>query len=188
MELKELLESRTKKYIKDDERVPSAVLIPLFTNHNGIHIVFIKRTQTVKTHKGQISFPGGSREPDDSTLMETALRESHEEVGLHPEDVTVIGELDDQLTATSNYVVSPFVGMIPWPYRFVKNPAEVDEIIEIPVSVLQAPDCRRPFVEVDDGGKMNAYAYYCRGRVIWGATARILDTFLEVYRQSVVAD
>jgi 8-oxo-dGTP pyrophosphatase MutT (NUDIX family) len=184
-ELKQALGRRRKRYIRDARRIPSAVLIPLFINDEQVHVVFIKRTRTVKTHKGQISFPGGSRERNDPTLLDTALRESEEEIGLRRSEVDVLGELDDEITSTSNYIVTPFVGVIPWPYRFKKNIAEVDEVLEIPVPVLLAPDCRRPFIEVQDGEKVDAFAYHCVGRVIWGATARILDKFLEIYVKSV---
>ena len=80
--LRQLLAQRQKQYIVDDGRVPSAVLVPLYKKDGQYHILFIKRTETVKEHKGQISFPGGTREEEDGTLLDTALREYAEETGL----------------------------------------------------------------------------------------------------------
>jgi 8-oxo-dGTP pyrophosphatase MutT (NUDIX family) len=184
-QLKELLESRPKHRIEDTARVPAAVLIPIYKNEGQCHIVFIKRTETVKAHKGQISFPGGSREEADKTLLDTALRESYEEIGLRPGDAEILGEMDDEVTTTSNYLVTPFVAAIPWPYRFVINRYEVDEIIAVPIPALLAEGCRRPDTEVLDGRTVASSAYHYRGRVIWGATARILNKFLDILREAV---
>jgi 8-oxo-dGTP pyrophosphatase MutT (NUDIX family) len=179
--LKELLAARQKQRIAEPERVPSAVLIPLYSERGEYHIVFIKRTETVKAHKGQISFPGGGMERDDKTLRDTALRESYEEIGLRPDDVTVLGELDDEITTTSNYIVTPFVARIPWPYRFVKNKAEVDEVISVPVPALLDSNNFKQAIETLEGGiVVDSYEYHYQGRVIWGATARILKKFLDI--------
>jgi 8-oxo-dGTP pyrophosphatase MutT (NUDIX family) len=184
-QLKEILTSRQKRHISDRERIPSAVLVPLYQKEGQYHIVFIRRTETVKDHKGQISFPGGTRDSRDRTLLDTALRESHEEIGLRPGDIEIIGELDDEITTTSNYIVTPFVAMIPWPYQFIINRAEVDELIEIPVAALLSSDCCKPAIETLEGGiVVDSFNYYYNERLIWGATARILNKFLEFFRQS----
>jgi 8-oxo-dGTP pyrophosphatase MutT (NUDIX family) len=179
--LKQLLDNREKISIVDEGRVSSAVLLPIYNWQGEYYIVFIKRTETVKEHKGQISFPGGTCEESDRTTLDTALRESSEEVGLHIEDVEVLGELDDELTTTSNYIVSPFVAMIPWPYRFRRNKHEVDEIIQVPISALLDEDCLQLDTEILNGQVVDSYVYYYQGRVIWGATARILNRFLDIY-------
>ena len=150
-ELKKFLANRQKRNIDDDSRVPSAVLIPLYEQQGHYHIIFIKRTETVKEHKGQISFPGGVCEKEDRTTLDTALRECCEEIGLRAEDVEVLGELDDEKTTTSNYIVSPFVATIPWPYRFKINEYEVDEILEIPIRALLDESCLKPDTEILDG-------------------------------------
>ena len=186
--LRQLLAERQKLHIDDDTRVPSAVLIPIYEKQGEYHIVFIKRTDTVKTHKGQISFPGGARESHDKTLMNTAIRESAEEIGLRNEDISVVGELDDEITTTSNYIVSPFVGKIPWPYRFTMNLHEVDEILEFPIAALMDKACLQPETEFLNGKTVDSYAYHCRGRVIWGATARILNKFLVICSQVMSED
>lgn len=179
-ELKKRLVARTKLYIEDASRVPSAVLIPIYKESGSYHVVFIRRTDTVKTHKGQISFPGGTCEKEDASLLETALRESYEEIGLKRDDVEILGELDDELTTTSNYIVTPFVGLIPWPYRFTRNSDEVDEILKIPLTALLDKDSLKPDTEVLDGIELASCAYHHDGRVIWGATARILNKFLDI--------
>jgi 8-oxo-dGTP pyrophosphatase MutT (NUDIX family) len=180
-QLKKALSSRCKLYIQDTARIPAAVLVPVYEDGGHYHIVLIRRTYTVTTHKGQISFPGGSRESGDRTLLDTALRESHEEIGLRPGDVEVLGELDDEVTTTSNYIVTPFVAAIPWPYRFATNSSEVDEIIAAPIRSLQETGCVIPAAEILDGRIVESYTYHYRGRVIWGATARILYKFLNIF-------
>jgi 8-oxo-dGTP pyrophosphatase MutT (NUDIX family) len=179
-ELERILAQREKKYINDASRVPSAVLIPLYQKQGQYHIVFIKRTETVKDHKGQISFPGGARDTDDQTLLHTAVRESREEIGLRSKDIEVIGELDDELTTTSNYIVTPFVAMIPWPYRFKKNEDEVAEIMKAPIAALLEKDKLSESSEILNGQPIKSYTYNYEGKVIWGATARILKKLLDI--------
>lgn len=182
--LKQLLAQRPKRRITDASRIPSAVLLPLYQESGQYHLLFIKRTQTVKDHKGEVSFPGGTRE-EGETLRETALRECTEEIGLNAGDVEILGELDDEITATSNYIVSTFVAAIPWPYQFSINKEEVEEIIGIPISALLDTNCRQPDRRLADDGGRDFHIYHCRGRVIWGATARILDRFLDIFRRAM---
>ncbi len=179
-ELKKNLAQRKKLYITDKDRVPSAVLIPIYKDDGQYNIIFIKRTMTVKTHQGQISFPGGMQDEGDKTLRDTALRESEEEIGLRREDVTIIGELDDEITTTSNYIVTPFVAAIPWPYHFTPNEGEVAKIISVPMTALLDKDCRKPEMETLNGQKVKSFAYYHQGTRIWGATARILYKLLGI--------
>jgi 8-oxo-dGTP pyrophosphatase MutT (NUDIX family) len=159
--------------------MPSAVLVPLFAKFGEYHILFTKRTDKVKDHKGQISFPGGSRHEGDRAALDTALRECTEEIGLAPEDVYVLGELDDAITTTSNYVITPFVALIPYPYPFKTDGWEVEEIIEVPVAALLEEEQRHSASPAGQG--INPYFYHYQGRVIWGATAEILHQFLGIY-------
>jgi len=183
--LRQLLAQRQKRYIVDTSRVPSAVLVPLYHKQGQWHILFIKRTETVKEHKGQISFPGGTREEADRTLMDTALRECAEETGVLAEDVEILGELDDEITTTSNYIVSPFTAVIPWPYQFKANAGEVEEIIEVPIPALLDRDCLQRDTELLAGEEIDSYAYHYQGRIIWGATARILNRFLDIVTRAM---
>ena len=180
-ELKEFLSKKHKQIIIDDTRIKSAVLIPIYKKDGEYHILFTKRSVTVKTHQGQISFPGGGRHADDGSMLDTALRESMEEIGLKVKDVKVLGELDDEVTTTSNFIVTPFVGLVPYPYRFRLNEAEVDKLIRVPINALLDKRCRKPDIETINGGiVVDSYNYYYQGNIIWGATARILYKLLEI--------
>jgi len=183
--IKQALAQRQKNYIVDASRVSSAVLIPIYYKEGEYYILFTKRTETVKDHKGQISFPGGAYEEQDETLFNTALRECAEEIGLGVEMVELLGELDDMRTTTSNYIISPFVAAIPWPFPLRVAPREVDEIIEVPISALLDKGSLRQETEVIDGQVIPKYEYHYQGKVIWGATARILNQFLDIVSQAI---
>jgi 8-oxo-dGTP pyrophosphatase MutT (NUDIX family) len=179
-ELREKLAQREVRYINDASRVPSAVLIPLYQNQEHYYVVLCRRTEKVKDHKGQISFSGGARDTGDRTLLHTAVRESREEIGLREEDVEVIGELDDELTTTSNFIVTPFVAAIPWPYEFTRNEDEVAEIIQVPIEALLEKGSAKPTTETLNGQTIASYTYDYQGEVIWGATARIMKKLLDI--------
>jgi 8-oxo-dGTP pyrophosphatase MutT (NUDIX family) len=165
----------------DAARRQAAVLLPLFRNATDHHLVFTKRTETLKHHKGQVSFPGGSFEPTDGDLLTTALRESFEEVGLCPEHVSILGRLDDLATFSTNFTISPFVGLIPHPYPFRPNPLEVAMVFDVPISFLADPTVGRSYHRTrDDGATIEDYEFHVNGHVIWGATARIVRHFLAV--------
>ncbi len=183
--LREVLSRRQKRRITDANLTTSAVLVPIYYKKGQYYILFTKRAERLKEHKGQISFPGGARQKKDRTLVDTALRESAEEIGLAPGDVKVLGELDDTLTETSNYVISPFVALIPYPYQFRVDGREVEEIIEAPISVLLDKECLRQKTAVLGGKALTLYVYKYRGRVIWGTTASILNQFLGVFSQAL---
>jgi 8-oxo-dGTP pyrophosphatase MutT (NUDIX family) len=183
--LREALSRRQKQHIIDAKLVPSAVLVPIYWRQGQYYILFTKRTEKVKEHKGQISFPGGACREGDRTLVNTALRECAEEIGLVPTEVDVLGELDDMLTEISNYIISPFVALIPWPYQFKVDGWETDEIIEVPVSALRAKEYLRQQTEIKGGQAVTSYFYHYQGRVIWGATARILHQFLDIFSQAM---
>jgi 8-oxo-dGTP pyrophosphatase MutT (NUDIX family) len=185
-ELKQFFAQRAKRYITDKRRLDSAVLIPIYRRDENYGIVFIKRTTMVKVHKGQISFPGGTREKGDKNLLDTALREAEEEIGLSRENVTVLGEMDDEITTTSNYIVTPFVAKIPWPYNFTLNREEVENIISIPIRSLQDKSCMKSDTEIVDGEKVSSFTYNYQGTVIWGATARILNKLLEIIENEIL--
>jgi 8-oxo-dGTP pyrophosphatase MutT (NUDIX family) len=165
----------------DVTRRQAAVLLPLFSNATDYHLVFTKRTETLTHHKGQVSFPGGSFDPADGDLVTTALRESHEEVGIQPEHVTILGRLDDLSTFSTNFTISPFVGIIPHPYPFRPNPIEVAIVFDVPLSVLADPAVGRSYIRTrEDGATLVDYEFHVNGHVIWGATARIIRHFLSV--------
>jgi len=146
------------------------VLIPLFHNQGQYHVLLTERSEEVDFHKGQVCFPGGTREPSDSSLLQTALRETEEEIGVKAEDVEILGKFDDNLTLTSNYVISPFVAFIPYPYPLKADGREIREIFSVPLSFL-----------MDEANfKQDSYEY--EGHIIWGATARILRQFIDLLK------
>jgi 8-oxo-dGTP pyrophosphatase MutT (NUDIX family) len=168
----------------DPTRRQAAVLIPLFRNATDYHLVFTKRTETVRHHKGQVSFPGGSFEPADRDLLTTALRESYEEVGIEPEHVSILGRLDDLATFSTSFTISPFVGLIPYPYPFRPNPIEVAIVFDASLSILADPTVARRYIRArDDGATIEDYEFHVNGHVIWGATARIIHHFLTIIRE-----
>ena len=180
--LRSILAARTPVTVPPDgARREAAVLLPLFKNATEYHMVFTKRTDTLRHHKGQVSFPGGSFDPADGDLLTTALRESYEEIGIDPGHVTILGRLDDLSTFSTNFTISPFVGLIPHPYPFHPNPAEVAVIFAVPLSVLADPAVGRSYLRTrEDGATLVDYEFHVNGHVIWGATARIIHHFLTV--------
>jgi 8-oxo-dGTP pyrophosphatase MutT (NUDIX family) len=158
----------------------AAVLLPLYANEAGPHLLLTKRTESVPTHKGQISFPGGGYEEPDGDLQATALREAEEEIGLHPQDVQIVGTLDDTVTASTRHIVRPFVGVVPHPYPYRLDPFEIEYLIPLPIRGLI---CGAPFREEmweRDGRRFPVYFYEHEGQTIWGLTAKILKQFVEV--------
>ncbi len=176
-EVARLLSGRDVARVAAEGRMPAAVLIPLMEKEGRFHIIFNVRTHQVEHHKGEISFPGGMREDSDPDLCATALRETWEEMGIRQEDVTVLGALDDYGTH-SGFMISPFVGVFPYPYEYNPSEIEVAEVLEAPIDHLLAP-ANHTTVRVDhDGLIYQDKAYKFQGHVIWGATARMLTQFL----------
>ena len=181
--IKKALAKRSPNIIEDKDSVylHAAVLIPLYRYENEYRLLFTKRTNSVEHHKGQISFPGGAVDEEDKTLEDTALREASEEIGLLPEDVTLLGRIDDTLTVVSNFVVHPIIGMIPYPYDFKINRGEVKRLIEVPLQVFMVDNPKDRIHDVEYGGATYASVAYPYGDdIIWGATARIMENFMEI--------
>ena len=157
---------------------PAAVLIPLVGDPDPTAI-FTVRTDTVRSHKGQISFPGGSMDTGDGSLQETALRETQEEIGLDPAEVEVVGELDTFPTFVSGYVVTPYVGYLKYSPRLRPNPAEVASILRVPLGEMNNEIRADPgFTHGEKTYPTEAWIW--QGHVIWGVTARIVRELLTV--------
>jgi len=171
-QIEKILRHHKKKKITGENLKASAVLIPLFYNQGQYHVLFTERSDDVNFHKGQVCFPGGTREPSDSSLLQTALRETEEEISVKAKDVEILGEFDDNMTLTSNYVISPFVALIPYPYPLMADGREIREIFSVPLSFL-----------MDEANfKQDSYEYEYEGHIIWGATARILRQFINLLK------
>ena len=177
--IRQALSQRKKSHIESEGLTPTAVLIPIYEKTGEYYLIVTKRTEEVNYHKGQISFPGGGRQVEDKTLIDTALRESWEEIGLDPKDVEILGELDDMVT-TTNFIISPFVAVIPYPYAFRASTREVEVIIEVPLAVLLDKNNFKEELKLRQGELVPEYTYMYGEWEIWGATARILKQFLEV--------
>jgi 8-oxo-dGTP pyrophosphatase MutT (NUDIX family) len=168
--------------LDDGDRTRAAVLIPLQATEDDVHIVYTRRSPNLPQHAGQVAFPGGTREPGDATLAATALREAHEEIGLRPADVTILGRLDDIDTVASRFVISPFVARVPYPYAWTPHAAEVDAIFSVPVPRLLAPDAERRELWDFDGHSVPITHFPVGDHVIWGATHRITRSLLDLLR------
>jgi 8-oxo-dGTP pyrophosphatase MutT (NUDIX family) len=179
--IKDVLSTRTPRYIQQPSYIHAAVLIPLFIQNGKFKILFTKRTNKVEHHKGQVSFPGGAVDEKDSSLEETVFREAHEEIGLLEQDVEILGRIDDTLTVVSEFIVHPFVGFVPYPYEYTINDAEVEKLIKVPITVFDSrnPECQTDVVEYD-GMSIQSLAYEYKGDVIWGATARMMENFMNI--------
>jgi 8-oxo-dGTP pyrophosphatase MutT (NUDIX family) len=158
----------------DSEFRPAAVLIPLFVREDIVHVLLTRRTENVRTHQGQVSFPGGAWEQDDASLLHTALREADEEVGLRGDDVEILGVLPDLPTAVSGFLVRPFVASIPHPYNFVQDAAEVAHLFAPPLEIFADPSRRREEIGERDGIRYPIYYFDIDDNIVWGATARML--------------
>jgi 8-oxo-dGTP pyrophosphatase MutT (NUDIX family) len=173
------LSSRKRRVIEHPPFSHAAVLVPLFEKGEDCHLLFTKRSDQVKYHKGEISFPGGVVDEEDLELINTALREAHEEIGLKEGDVQIIGMLDDIVTITE-FIVTPIVGLFPYPYPFKVSEVEIAELIEVPLSSLLREKSFSEKEIIRGGQKEIVYAYQFEKHIIWGATARILKQFLDL--------
>ncbi len=159
----------------------AAVLVPLVERAGDLSVVYIRRSDHVESHRGQVAFPGGRVDPTDRTLLETALREAHEEVGLEPGYVDVLGGFPIMNTLTSGVSVAPFVGVVTREVDFRADPKEVAEVFEVPVSALHSPRYRGNYEWRRDSGPSSSFpAILYGGQTIWGLTLRITENLLEL--------
>ena len=157
----------------------AAVVVPLTMQEDRPVLVFTRRPDSLRRHAGQISFPGGVRDPGDSTPLHAALRELEEEVGVPRERVDVLGMLDEIPTLTEFRVV-PFVGVLSAGTVLAPDPEEIAEVIEVPVTALLEPGRQRVERRVVRGAERDIYFFEHAGHTIWGATARIVRNLLDV--------
>jgi len=175
--IRSFLSSRIRRRIDNPNLRRAAVLI-LFYAKDGIpHVLLTKRTSIVEHHKGQVSFPGGSADKGDNSLIETALRETKEELGLETSNVQILGLYHDQWTPTG-FSITPVVGYLPSLPPLQPNHHEVEEIIEIPVSFFLEPANMEVRQMERAGRTADVYFYRYGSHEVWGATAAILRSFL----------
>jgi 8-oxo-dGTP pyrophosphatase MutT (NUDIX family) len=183
--VRRVLSGREKKSADDESLVPAAVMVLLYRKDGEYCILLNKRTEDVEHHKGEISFPGGARDPEDADFRDTALRETSEEMGIDRADVTVLGELDD-IATRSRFGVRVYVGTIPYPYPFEPSSVEIAEVLEVPVRGLLDPDNRRQEVRWMNGKTAKQYCYAFEDHLIFGATAQIVEQFLDLFPRDMV--
>ncbi|MEX1194433.1 MAG: CoA pyrophosphatase [Dehalococcoidia bacterium] len=181
--LEAVLADYTPRQIDNPSASAAAVLVLVRSVKDEPHIVFTERTSKVEHHKGQICFPGGGSDETDPTPEATALRETFEEIGVKSEDVRIIGQLDDMVTV-SNFRVSPFVGVIQHEagYEYEICDAEVERVIEVPLSFLMEDGNMELEVREHQGREVLVPAFSYNGHRIWGATARMLHQLIELVR------
>jgi len=178
--LEGLLRNRRKNLLSADGMITAAVLVPLFRKDGTSHVLLTKRSEFVEHHKGEISFPGGKVDPSDANMLACALRETAEEIGVDPQHVKILGELDDFYTVATGFLVIPFVGLIPYPYEFKPSAREISDLLEVPLGVFFDLTRRSEETWMINDQSVEVISYLWRGHNIWGATARILKHFTEL--------
>jgi 8-oxo-dGTP pyrophosphatase MutT (NUDIX family) len=176
--VRERLKSYHAKRVECASTIMAGVVIPLFEKDGDFFFLLTKRSDEVRFHRGEVSFPGGMYEEADGDIMNTALRECDEEIGVKRDDVEIIGRIDDVYTLTG-FVITPYVGIIPYPYEFRTNPGEVAYTISLPYTYLKEAS---PVLEVTrhDGKAQKVQSLHYNGDRIWGATCRMLLQFQRI--------
>ena len=151
----------------------AAVLIPIVAHRAGLTVLFTQRTTHLKSHSGQVSFPGGRAEPGDASAEFTALREAGVEIGLPEDRVEILARLPDYHTRTG-YRVTPVIGLLTPPLELAPDPREVAEVFEVPLAFLLDARNRQRRTREFQGQTVGFYVFEHEGRVIWGATAGML--------------
>lgn len=164
----------------------SAVLILFYPGENGIHFPLIRRNAYEGVHSKQISFPGGRWEQSDGDLLTTALREAQEEVGVSPVAVDILGPISQLYIPPSNFLVQPYLGIAHHRPEFVRDPSEVAEIIEAPLSdFLSGKLVGESAIQQYKGGTLKVPSFTVDGHIVWGATAMMLSELITIVKESL---
>jgi len=177
--LRRVLARRQRVALPDADAVRCAVLVPLIPDGVAYRVLYTRRTEHLPDHRGQVAFPGGKHAPSDTALLDTALREAEEEVGIDPQGVRVLGRLDDVTTMAARYVVTPFVGILPPDSRFRPNPAEVADVFTVGIGELSNPEFQGTQSRTWDGMAYEVDVIMAGTHNIWGLTLRITQNLLE---------
>jgi 8-oxo-dGTP pyrophosphatase MutT (NUDIX family) len=159
----------------------AAVLMPLVQVNGDWHMLYTRRTQTVQDHKGQVSFPGGAVDPGDHTVEITAIREAHEEIGLHADQVELLGRMPQMRTITE-YLITPIVGIVPWPFEYRLSLSEVERVFTVPLTWLaDEANHEEKMVMLRNERLEHVVVYHpYDGELLWGITARLTLNFLQM--------
>lgn len=177
--IRKLLTRRAKQLVDDSALTSAAVLVLLYEKDGEYCVLLNERSEQVEHHRGEISFPGGAEDPKDRDFLDTALRETEEEMGIDRAQITILGQLDDIVT-NSRFHVRVFVGSIPQHHQFKPSAIEIAEVLEVPITLLQDPANLRVETRWEDSTPVTSYSYAYKEHLIFGATARILRQFLEL--------
>lgn len=183
---RERLESRVRRIVPEGPLIRAAVLVPLVDRDEPC-LVFAKRTERVGHHKGQIAFPGGIVDRADRSLLDAALRECEEEVGLPRAAVEPLGALDDTETFATRFVITPWVGVVRDRIPWRPDGEEIERVLEVPLAALRDGASFRVEHWERDGVTRPVYFFDYRGETIWGATARIVKQYLDLLADGDVA-
>ena len=165
--------------VRTENLTEAAVLIPIVERNNGLKVILTKRSNNLKQHPGQVSFPGGKSEKTDKSLVATALRETREEIGINNKNVEILGQLSKHVTITG-FKITPFIGKIRTGFSTKIQTSEVSEIFEVPLSYLSNPKNFRVETVKWKGKKRFFYSIPYGPYYIWGATARILKNLADL--------
>jgi 8-oxo-dGTP pyrophosphatase MutT (NUDIX family) len=178
--LRHVLLERQEERLSGHPATPASVLIPLVERGGEVHVWLIKRTETMTKHRGQVAFPGGKRDPEDRDAIETAVRETHEELGWPRDAIEVHGRLDDLATSTG-FLITPFVGWLRRDLVPVPNAREIAKAFCVPLAqfVFVPP---RPQIFRGDGITRFVPSWHVDGEVLWGASAKIMKGFAGIVR------
>lgn len=161
--------------------VPSSVLILLYPYRDEVYTVVMQRPDYDGAHSGQISLPGGKYEEDDLSMLDTALRETYEEIGVNRDDINIIGELTPLYIPPSNFIVYPFIGYMPSKPEFIADRTEVREVIEFRLQILSQKECQtKRMLHLRNSMKIEVPGYLVNEHFIWGATAMIFSELIYV--------
>ncbi|HPS57335.1 MAG TPA: CoA pyrophosphatase [Spirochaetota bacterium] len=174
--LRERLKNRKKRSISFPDYRKAAVMMLFFEKNNSVHVLLQLRTDRVSTHKGQVSMPGGSCDSTDRDLLQTALRETNEEMGIDPSAIEVIGEFDEYISIMG-FQVNVFAGALNSKIEYTASDDETEQILEVPFSLFYNEEFYKCEKLTHEGREFDVYYYDFNGITVWGMTARILTDF-----------
>ncbi len=183
-DIRSYLAALRPKEIREPQLTSAGVLVPLFEKLGALHVLLSRRTESVEHHKGQVSFPGGVRERTDRTIIDTALRETEEEIGIQRPEVEILGLLDDFQTP-SGFCITPVVGYLRSISPLRLNPKEVSEVFDVPLSFFLDNTNERVEQRVRGDRVAKVYFYRYEEYEIWGATAAMIRSFLLDLRRTI---
>lgn len=160
----------------------AAVLVPFVMRDGALHVLYTRRSDRLSSHRGQVAFPGGRFDKRDPSLLATALRETHEEIGIEPRSIEILGSFEGRQTNRTEIFVTPFVGVVRPPFELRPDPWEVAEIFDVPLNALTARRYRGYYDWDIDGIKTHQPAILYGGQVIWGLTYYLTLRLLELLR------